>query len=100
MMNKRRTKEIGRTKYLMFLPLAAILMIVSNIEMVARTTEKFAKEMMGQATEEVAMQAETTDFRNFLQKIFKELHFHGISKKRKWRKLKSKVYQIPLSSRL
>ena len=40
MMNKRRTKEIGRTKYLMFLPLAAILMIVSNIEMVARTTEK------------------------------------------------------------
>lgn len=61
MMNKRRTKEIGRTKYLMFLPLAAILMIVSNIEMVARTTEKFAKEMMGQATEEVAMQAEITD---------------------------------------
>ena len=61
MMNKRRTKEIGRTKYLMFLPLAAILMIVSNIEMVARTTEKFAKEMMGQATKEVAMQAETTD---------------------------------------
>lgn len=61
MMNKRKTKEIGRTKYLMFLPLAAILMIVSNIEMVARTTEKFAKEMMGQATEEVAMQAETTD---------------------------------------
>ncbi|WP_286334874.1 M56 family metallopeptidase [Bacteroides caecimuris] len=45
MMNKRRTKEIGRTKYLMFLPLAAILMIVSNIEMVARTTEKFAKEI-------------------------------------------------------
>ena len=36
-------------------------MIVSNIEMVARTTEKFAKEMMGQATKEVAMQAETTD---------------------------------------
>lgn len=47
MMNKRRTKEIGRTKYLMFLPLAALLMIVSNIEMVARTTEKFAKEVMG-----------------------------------------------------
>lgn len=53
MMNKRRTKEIGRTKYLMFLPLAALLMIVSNIEMVARTTEKFAKEVMGQATAQV-----------------------------------------------
>ena len=38
MMNKRRTKEIGRTKYIMFLPLAALLMIVSNIEVVARTT--------------------------------------------------------------
>ena len=46
MMNKRRTKGIGRTKYLMFLPLAILLMIVSNIEMVARTTTKFAKEMM------------------------------------------------------
>lgn len=43
MMNKRRTKEIGRTKYLMFLPLAGILMIVSNIEMVARTTENLQK---------------------------------------------------------
>lgn len=53
MMNKRRTKEIGRTKYLMFLPLAALLMIVSNIEMVARTTEKFAKEVMGQTTAQV-----------------------------------------------
>ena len=45
MMNKRRTKEIGRTKYLMFIPLAALLMIISNIETVARTTEKFAEEI-------------------------------------------------------
>lgn len=58
MMNKRRTKEIGRTKYLMFLPLAALLMIVSNIEMVARTTEKFAKEVMGQATTQVTSKPE------------------------------------------
>lgn len=61
MMNKRRTKEIGRTKYLMFLPLAALLMIVSNIEIVARTTERFAKEVMGQVTEEAAMQPETAN---------------------------------------
>ena len=40
MMNKRRTRAIGRTKYLMFLPLAALLMIVSNIEAVARATQK------------------------------------------------------------
>ncbi len=46
MMNKRRTKEIGRTKYLIFLPLAALLMIISNIEAVARTTKMLAKEVM------------------------------------------------------
>lgn len=46
MMNKKRTKEIGRTKYLMFLPLAALLMIVSNIETVARTTKKIAVEVI------------------------------------------------------
>lgn len=38
MMNKKRTKKIGRTKYLMFLPLVALLLIVSNIESVAHTT--------------------------------------------------------------
>ena len=46
MMNKKRTKEIGRTKYLMFLPLAALLMIVSNVETVARTTKKIAAEVI------------------------------------------------------
>ncbi len=49
MMNKRRTRKIGRTKYLMFLPLAALLMIVSNIETVARTTKKLATEVMDTA---------------------------------------------------
>ena len=46
MMNKKRTREIGRTKYLMFLPLAALLMIISNIEAVARTTKEMAKEIV------------------------------------------------------
>lgn len=46
MMNKKRTKKIGRTKYLMFLPLAALLLIVSNIEAVARATKDFAKGMI------------------------------------------------------
>ena len=60
MMNKKRTKGIGRTKYLMFLPLAALLMIISNIEAVARTTKKIAAEVIeavdaktGQAVPEV-----------------------------------------------
>lgn len=55
MMNKKRTKEIGRTKYLMFLPLAALLMIISNIEAVARTTKSIAKEVM-QTVEQVVKQ--------------------------------------------
>lgn len=46
MMNKKRTKKIGKTKYLMFLPLAALLMIVSNLEAVARTTKDFARNVI------------------------------------------------------
>lgn len=46
MMNKKRTKEIGRTKYLMLLPLAALLLIVSNIETMARTTKNIAAEVI------------------------------------------------------
>ncbi len=38
MMNKKRSKKIGRTKYVLFLPLAAVLIMVSHIETVARTT--------------------------------------------------------------
>lgn len=37
MMNKRRTKEMGKVKYLFFVPLAAGLLAVSNIEMIARS---------------------------------------------------------------
>lgn len=50
MMNKRRTRAIGRTKYLMFLPLAALLMIVSNIEAVARATQKITTEVIEAVT--------------------------------------------------
>ena len=35
-MNKRRTSEIGKAKYLLFAPLAGALLMVSNIETVAR----------------------------------------------------------------
>ena len=45
MMNKKRTRKIGRTKYLMFLPLAALLMIVSNIETVARSVQHINKDV-------------------------------------------------------
>lgn len=54
MMNKKRTKEIGRTKYVMFLPLAALLLTVSNIETVARTTQKLATDMLETVAEHKA----------------------------------------------
>jgi TonB family protein len=40
MMNKKRTRSIGRTKYLLFLPLVALLILLSNIEAVARITKE------------------------------------------------------------
>ncbi len=56
MMNKKRTKEIGRSKYFMFLPMAALLIIVSNIETVARSTKSMAKEVMQTMEQEVGEQ--------------------------------------------
>lgn len=44
MMNKKRSHGIGRTKYLIFIPLAAFLMLLSNIEAVARITGEIAAE--------------------------------------------------------
>lgn len=49
MMNKRRTSEIGKAKYLLFAPLAGALLMVSNIESVAR-------EIGGQVTEVAEVQ--------------------------------------------
>ncbi len=46
MMNKKRTKNIGKTKYLIFMPLAALLMIISNIEAVARVTDRFSEKIL------------------------------------------------------
>lgn len=43
MMNKKRSRAIGRAKYLLFLPLAALLLVFSNIEAVARITRNLAE---------------------------------------------------------
>ena len=61
MMNKKRTREIGRTKYLMFLPLAALLMIISNIEAVARTTKEMAKDVIEAVEENLAANSTTPE---------------------------------------
>lgn len=44
MMNKKRSPGIVRTKYLIFIPLVGILMLLSNIEAVARLTVSLANE--------------------------------------------------------
>ncbi|WP_455632077.1 TonB family protein [Parabacteroides sp.] len=44
MMNKKRSPGIVRTKYLIFVPLVGILMLLSNIEAVARLTVSLANE--------------------------------------------------------
>ena len=61
MMNKKRTREIGRTNYLMFLPLAALLMIISNIEAVARTTKEIALEVIEAVDTPIAKSTVTTE---------------------------------------
>ncbi len=61
MMNKKRTREIGRTKYLMFLPLAALLMIISNIEAVARTTKEMAIDVIEAVEENLASNSTTPE---------------------------------------
>lgn len=58
MMNRKRAQQLGRIKYLMFLPLTALLMVISNTEAVARTTKSMAKEAT-QATERTVNQDST-----------------------------------------
>ena len=45
MMNKKRTKRIAKAKYALYIPLAAALLVVSNIETVARDIANVAKAM-------------------------------------------------------
>ena len=45
MMNKKRTKRIEKVKYALYIPLAAALLVVSNIETVARDIANVAKAM-------------------------------------------------------
>jgi len=45
MMNKKRTKRIAKVKYALYIPLAAALLVVSNIETVARDIANVAKAM-------------------------------------------------------
>lgn len=50
MMNKKRSRGIGRTKYLLFLPLGAVLMLFNNLEAVARITRDLTEITMSPQT--------------------------------------------------
>lgn len=43
MMNKKRSKGIGRTKYLVFIPVVGALLILSNVDTLARITDELAE---------------------------------------------------------
>ncbi|MDL2208796.1 M56 family metallopeptidase [Parabacteroides sp. OttesenSCG-928-O15] len=80
MMNKKRSKGINRTKYLAFIPLLGLLMVLSNVEALARITlnvdlamtptEKpvFIEEILPQEEASIASEekAETTTNETFL----------------------------------
>lgn len=61
MMNKKRSHGIGRTKYLIFIPLAAFLMLLSNIEAVARITGKMAADAVAGVKEATEMHVVSAD---------------------------------------
>lgn len=56
MMNKKRTKGIGRAKYALLLPMVALLLIGCNINQKQATTEEQAKD-----TTEITQNVETVD---------------------------------------
>ncbi len=58
MMNKKRSRGIGRTKYLVFIPLVGALMVLSNIEAVARVTKNVARDIV--TSERIAPMVEET----------------------------------------
>lgn len=67
MMNKRRTSEMGKAKYLLFAPLAAALLLVSNIETVAREVSEQLPEKVT-VQEKSSSPSENVDLAAFAQK--------------------------------
>ena len=43
MMNKKRSRSIGKTKYLIFIPVVGVLLILSNVDASARITDELAE---------------------------------------------------------
>lgn len=60
MMNKKRTKQIARTKYLLFVPLLVLLLLISNIDSVARNTSNLLKNVLSESSEVIQDAMEST----------------------------------------
>lgn len=43
MMNKKRSRSIGKTKYLIFIPVVGVLLILSNVDASARITDELTE---------------------------------------------------------
>lgn len=64
MMNKKRTRTTGHIKYALFAPLTAALLLVSNIETVARTAERLIY-----STEESTPRPEREEVASFVNTV-------------------------------
>ena len=49
MMNKKRSRSIGRTKYLIFIPVVGALLILSNVDALARITDELTESTFADA---------------------------------------------------
>lgn len=43
MMNKKRSRSIGKTKYLIFIPVVGVLLLLSNVDALARITDEWSE---------------------------------------------------------
>ena len=102
MMNKRRTSEMGKAKYLLFAPLAAALLLVSNIETVAREVSEQLPENVT-VQEKSSSPSENVDLAAFAQKTkqavgtkkkTKQAQQAKSSKKTQKDKKSTKVYDV------
>lgn len=65
MMNKKRSRGIGRTKYLTFIPVAACLMLLSNIDALARITDELTENVVSEILPEgniIKLTAKVVDY--------------------------------------
>lgn len=66
MMNKKRSPGIGRTKYLVVIPIAGCLMLLSNIDALARITTELAEDVTANAANAFLPQQEKAKVSGFV----------------------------------